>query len=220
MAWIAIAVARWRGAAVTLPRNILIGAIVIGLLCIAVFIAGGHPWSVTFGFTLWGAKIASALGFNIDDVQIQSLKWGDKAINDGYPEVAINVIEGGMHFKATIHKLDMETRELLSSTFETVNGHFGRMFPSLFGGGQAKLIMTGDEDESCLEPALYMKRMIRTSALVVIPKSGHTINLEEPEFFNRCVLDFVTAVDAGRSTPRNPASLSRSAILLETETKS
>jgi len=82
------------------------------------------------------------------------------------------------------------------------------------------LIMTGDEDEACLEPALYMKRTIPTSALVVIPKSGHTINLEEPDFFNRCVLDFVTAVDGGRWTPRNPASLSRSAILLQTEVQS
>jgi chromosome segregation protein len=44
-----------------------------------------------------------------------------------------------------IHKIDIETRELLSSTFETVNGHFGRMFPQLFGGGNARLIMTGDE---------------------------------------------------------------------------
>ncbi len=44
-----------------------------------------------------------------------------------------------------IRKIDMETRELLSSTFETVNVHFGRMFPELFGGGQARLIMTGDE---------------------------------------------------------------------------
>ncbi|GAA4421515.1 chromosome segregation protein SMC [Acidovorax lacteus] len=44
-----------------------------------------------------------------------------------------------------IRKIDNETRTLLSGTFETVNGHFGRMFPELFGGGQAKLIMTGDE---------------------------------------------------------------------------
>ncbi|MGC9561130.1 chromosome segregation protein SMC [Brachymonas sp. M4Q-1] len=47
--------------------------------------------------------------------------------------------------EAAIRKIDGETRELLSSTFETVNGHFGRMFPELFGGGQARLIMTGDE---------------------------------------------------------------------------
>ncbi|MDQ6681121.1 MAG: chromosome segregation protein SMC, partial [Pseudomonadota bacterium] len=44
-----------------------------------------------------------------------------------------------------IRKIDLETRELLASTFEQVNGHFGRMFPTLFGGGTAKLVMTGDE---------------------------------------------------------------------------
>lgn len=44
-----------------------------------------------------------------------------------------------------IKKIDNETRELLSGTFNTVNEHFGRMFPELFGGGQAKLVITGDE---------------------------------------------------------------------------
>ncbi|MCV2361168.1 chromosome segregation protein SMC [Paucibacter sp. TC2R-5] len=44
-----------------------------------------------------------------------------------------------------IHKIDLETRDLLAATFEQVNMHFGRMFPILFGGGQAKLMMTGDE---------------------------------------------------------------------------
>ena len=44
-----------------------------------------------------------------------------------------------------IKKIDMETRHLLASTFETVNGHFGKMFPELFGGGHAQLKMTGDE---------------------------------------------------------------------------
>nr|WP_269129482.1 chromosome segregation protein SMC [Ramlibacter alkalitolerans] len=44
-----------------------------------------------------------------------------------------------------IRKIDGETRELLGSTFETVNGHFGRMFPELFGGGNARLVMTGEE---------------------------------------------------------------------------
>ncbi|MGE0112080.1 chromosome segregation protein SMC [Aquabacterium sp.] len=44
-----------------------------------------------------------------------------------------------------IHKIDLETRDLLGATFNTVNEHFGRMFPSLFGGGSARLVMTGDE---------------------------------------------------------------------------
>ncbi|MBT9524136.1 MAG: chromosome segregation protein SMC [Rhizobacter sp.] len=52
---------------------------------------------------------------------------------------AITTLEGA------IHKIDLETRDLLGNTFNQVNEHFGRMFPSLFGGGQAKLVMTGDE---------------------------------------------------------------------------
>ncbi len=44
-----------------------------------------------------------------------------------------------------IHKIDLETRDLLAKTFNLVNEQFGRMFPSLFGGGNAKLVMTGDE---------------------------------------------------------------------------
>jgi len=44
-----------------------------------------------------------------------------------------------------IHKIDLETRDLLASTFNQVNEHFGRMFPSLFGGGNARLVMTGAE---------------------------------------------------------------------------
>ena len=44
-----------------------------------------------------------------------------------------------------IRKIDLETRELLATTFDQVNDHFGRMFPILFGGGTARLVMTGDE---------------------------------------------------------------------------
>jgi chromosome segregation protein len=44
-----------------------------------------------------------------------------------------------------IRKIDAETRELLAGTFNTVNEHFGKMFPELFGGGNARLVMTGDE---------------------------------------------------------------------------
>ena len=52
---------------------------------------------------------------------------------------AINTLEDA------IQKIDMETRDLLQGTFNTVNEHFGRMFPDLFGGGNAKLVMTGAE---------------------------------------------------------------------------
>jgi chromosome segregation protein len=44
-----------------------------------------------------------------------------------------------------IRKIDRETRELLQNTFNEVNTHFGQLFPQLFGGGEAKLVMTGEE---------------------------------------------------------------------------
>jgi pimeloyl-ACP methyl ester carboxylesterase len=75
------------------------------------------------------------------------------------------------------------------------------------------LIITGDEDEPCLEPGIFMKRKIPTSALVVLPKSGHAVNLEEPAAFNAAVLDFLTAVDSGRWTRRRADSISKSGIL-------
>ncbi len=64
---------------------------------------------------------------------------------DGRPD------RGHEHAGRRDRKIDDETRELLSGTFQTVNEHFGRMFPELFGGGQAKLIITGDEilDSAC-----------------------------------------------------------------------
>jgi pimeloyl-ACP methyl ester carboxylesterase len=58
------------------------------------------------------------------------------------------------------------------------------------------LILTGDEDDPCVEPSLFMKRNISHSGLVVFPQSGHTINVEEPELFNWALLDFMTSVDA------------------------
>ena len=74
------------------------------------------------------------------------------------------------------------------------------------------LIMTGDEDFPCLEPALLLKSTIMTSALVVLPNSGHAINLEEPELFNRCVDDFLGSVDTGAWRPRDPRAMAASIL--------
>ncbi|MEY2875630.1 MAG: hypothetical protein RLZZ373_3001, partial [Pseudomonadota bacterium] len=56
-----------------------------------------------------------------------------------------DLTEAMQTLESAIHKIDLETRELLKATFDQVNDGFGRMFPSLFGGGQARLVMTGDE---------------------------------------------------------------------------
>ncbi|MDP6549437.1 MAG: alpha/beta hydrolase [Dehalococcoidia bacterium] len=60
------------------------------------------------------------------------------------------------------------------------------------------LILVGDEDDLCVQPAVFMKRNIPRAGLAVFPQSGHAINLEEPDLFNRTVQDFLTAVEADR----------------------
>jgi len=79
------------------------------------------------------------------------------------------------------------------------------------------LIITGDEDEPCLEPGFFMKRVFPAAALVVMANTGHTLNLEEPDAFNRHVDDFFHQVDAGRWMPRDPGSLGESALFPDEE---
>ena len=69
------------------------------------------------------------------------------------------------------------------------------------------LIMLGDEDEKGIEGSLFMKRNIPRAGLEIFPRSGHTLNLEEPGHFNRSLLEFITAVDAGHWEDRDPRSL-------------
>ncbi len=72
------------------------------------------------------------------------------------------------------------------------------------------LVLVGDEDEGCLEPALMLKRTIPTAGLAVLPRTGHTANLEEPDVFNQAVDRFLTTVARGAWRERDPRSVSSS----------
>ena len=74
------------------------------------------------------------------------------------------------------------------------------------------LVMTGDEDDPCLEPGILMKRTIPAAALVVFPNTGHALNLEEPALFNRSVADFLHQVESGRWPRRDPRSVTGSIL--------
>jgi pimeloyl-ACP methyl ester carboxylesterase len=66
------------------------------------------------------------------------------------------------------------------------------------------LVVAGDEDDHCLQPGIFLKRTVPASGLCVLPKTGHTLNLEEPDLFNRMLAEFFAMVEAGHWLPRDP----------------
>jgi pimeloyl-ACP methyl ester carboxylesterase len=72
------------------------------------------------------------------------------------------------------------------------------------------LILCGDEDWPCLQPGILMKQNIPSAAFVVMANCGHTINLEEPDQFNRIMGEFLAQVDSGRWPKRDPRAVSAS----------
>jgi len=79
------------------------------------------------------------------------------------------------------------------------------------------LILVGDEDDGCLETALMLKRAVPTAGLAILPRTGHTANLEEPDVFNAAVDRFLASVQRGAWPPRDPRSVSASTTGVQTD---
>ena len=78
------------------------------------------------------------------------------------------------------------------------------------------LIVAGDEDEGSLEPSLMLKRTIPTSGLAIMPRTGHTMNLEEPALFNDVVERFIVAVENAEWGSRDPRATATSITGMKT----
>lgn len=68
------------------------------------------------------------------------------------------------------------------------------------------LIVAGDEDDGCLDASVMLKRTIPSAGLLVLPRTGHTANLEDPQVFNRAVEEFLGAVERDDWRDRDPRS--------------
>jgi pimeloyl-ACP methyl ester carboxylesterase len=75
------------------------------------------------------------------------------------------------------------------------------------------LITHGDEDRPALGTGVFLKRTIPSAALSVLPKTGHTMNLEEPGLFNMVLQDFFSTVESGRWELRDPRTEQRAVLL-------
>ena len=100
MATFAIVRGRRLGVAIWPSRLMIAGAILIGGLSIAVFFAGGHPWSVTYGFTLWGAKIAAALGLDLSGAEFWQWAGPKYALANSVLSDTSSLTDFGMIFGA------------------------------------------------------------------------------------------------------------------------
>jgi uncharacterized membrane protein YedE/YeeE len=97
---IIVAIAKKRGANFIPSRSYIVGGIIIGLLCIFVFVAGGHPWSVTFGYTVWGAKITSLLGVDLTQYPFWQWEGPKRALTSSVLSDTSSLTDFGMLFGA------------------------------------------------------------------------------------------------------------------------
>lgn len=69
------------------------------------------------------------------------------------------------------------------------------------------LLVVGDEDDHCIQPGLFLKRTLPACGLVVLPKTGHAVNLEEPALFNQFVAEFLAQVENDAWKVRDPRAI-------------
>jgi 3-oxoadipate enol-lactonase len=74
-------------------------------------------------------------------------------------------------------------------------------------------VSAGDEDNNCIDPSLFIKRVCLSAYLTIFPATGHAVNPEEVDLFNRIVGEFLTRIDGGRWRPRDPRSFNKSNLL-------
>ncbi|MDP3134735.1 MAG: chromosome segregation protein SMC, partial [Burkholderiaceae bacterium] len=100
-----------------------------------------RPASLQGEITRLGNAIAELGAVNL--AALEELETASE--RKGYLDMqAADLTEAMETLENAIRRIDRETRDLLKSTFDTVNGHFGQLFPELFGGGRAELVMTGE----------------------------------------------------------------------------
>ncbi|MBV9556944.1 MAG: YeeE/YedE family protein [Pseudolabrys sp.] len=97
---IVIAIAKKRGANFRPNRTYIVGGLIIGALCVLVFLAGGHPWSVTFGYTVWGAKIATGLGIDLSHAEFWNWEGPKSALTQSVLSDTSSLTDFGMLFGA------------------------------------------------------------------------------------------------------------------------
>ena len=146
--------------------------------------------AVATGAMFAESDIAKAATSYADTPTRQTHKYKDPR---GFAEFARML---GEH-SAQGHALTMSMLQARRPTLWDIEG-------DLAGFSVPLLAIVGDEDESCLEGSLFLKRTVPTAGLLVIPRSGHTITSEEPAAVNAALEELFAAAEAGRWLAHKP----------------
>lgn len=139
-------------------------------------VQGSEPFSHVYGMA------ASRISYLLKDPR----GWQEFREQLGQHDAtgSANTMRGVQARRPSIYDLEDELRSLVAPT----------------------LVLVGDEDDHCLQPGIFMKKTIPACGLAVFPKSGHTLNLEEPALFNQLIAEFLAQVEQKRWLPRDPRS--------------
>ena len=196
-----------------IARAHLVGLSMGGYTCLQV--ALNHPGRVR-SMVLAGTGSGSERWYT-DDFHAHSRALGDQFERDGSAKIAetygmgpsrqpflLKDPRGFAEFTRQLAEHDAQGSANTSRGFQGARPSLYDFEAEIRKLATPALIVVGDEDERCIEPSLFLKDAIPASGLVMLPKTGHVVNLEEPNLFNQAVGDFLVRVDAGRWAPRDP----------------
>jgi 3-oxoadipate enol-lactonase len=182
-------------------------------------VALNHPKRVR-SMTLAGTGSGSERWYT-EEFHKRSRELGDQFERDGSAAVArtygrnpsripfeIKDARGFAEFSKQLSEHDAQGSANMSRGFQSARPSLYDFESEIRALTIPALIVVGDEDERCIEPSLFLKNTIAASGLIMFPKTGHLVNLEEPDLFNQVVGDFLARVDAGWWPPRDPRSVS------------
>ena len=119
------------------------------------------------------------------------------------------------HFRTNLAGHSSEGSASTMEGVQSTRPSLDDLIPGLKASNRPTLIMTGDEDDGCIEANFRLKKALPAASWTVFPRTGHTINLEEPERFSETLRAFIRSVEDRTWTQRHPAAMTFSSTGLE-----
>ena len=149
------------------------------------------------------ASRETAKMFASEPMAVAAARYGDgptrRAHKNKDPRGYVDFIRMLSEHSAKGHALVMDNLQAKRPTLWDMEADLRAFKPPL-------LVLVGDEDEWCVDASVFLRRIVPTAGLCVVPRSGHTITSEEPAAFNAAVADLIASAEAGRWLAHKPTT--------------